>query len=409
MKLVFRVAGLAVLVALVLVLVPGERAVVMSQGQGKTQAKSQTGGVPQFQYDPTWPKQPFPNKWLIGDAVGVSVDSKDHIWIVHRTRKLLHGYEDQAMYDPPEADCCIPAPGVIEFDQAGTLVQAWGGPGPGADWPKSLSGKPPNPKLVPGSPSGYDWPESEHTVFADYRGNVWVGNNGGSHILKFTHDGKFLLQIGKKGQEQGSNDTENLLRPAGVDVDPKANEVYIADGYGNRRIVVFDANTGAYKRHWGGYGSRPDDSAPRTYTVGVLSKQFNTVHCVRIGADDLVYVCDRGNNRIQVFKKDGTFVKEAVVTPNALRGGVMDIAFSPGPEQRFLYVADGRSDKVWILRRSDLQILGSFGHGGHYAGGFTIAHNIATDSKGNIYVAETLEGKRVQRFKYTGMGPASTR
>jgi DNA-binding beta-propeller fold protein YncE len=377
-------------------------------------------GVPQFQFDPTWPK-PLPNKWAVGDVVGAAVDSKDHVWIAHRTRKLTRGYEDQGMYDPPEADCCIPAPGVIEFDQQGNVVQAWGGPGPDADWPKSeFTGKPPNPRLLPGAPSGYNWPESEHTVFVDYRGNVWVGNNGGSHILKFTRDGKFLLQIGHNtqlpaaGQRSGrgrgaeapidSNDVEHLGRPAGIDVDPKTNEVYIADGYGNRRVIVFDADTGIYKRHWGAYGNKPDDKVSKKYDPdGPLSQQFNLPHCVRIGADDLVYVCDRGNNRIQVFKKDGTFVKEAVITPRAMRGGVMDITFSPDPEQRFLYVADGRDEKVWILRRRDLQILGSFGHGGHFGGALTVAHNIVTDSRGNLYVAETLDGRRIQRFKYVGM------
>jgi sugar lactone lactonase YvrE len=356
--------------------------------------------VPAFQFDPSWPK-PLPNKWIVGDVVGLSVDANDHVWMVHRPRKLLHGFEDQAMYDPPEADCCVAAPAVIEFDQEGNVVQAWGGPGPHHEWPTSdLTGKPPDPRLTPGLPRGYDWPESEHSVLVDRQGRVWVSNNGGSHILKFTGDGQFLLQIGRKGQNNGSNDTESLFRPAGLDVDPRTNEVYVADGYGNRRVVVFDGQTGAYRRHWGAYGRRPDDTvAPRPFDPGAPpAPQFNTVHCVRISADGLVYVCDRGNNRIQVFRTDGTFVKEAVITPSALRGGVMAIAFSPDPEQRFLYVADGRNQKVWIVRRHDLTVAGSFGHAGHFAGGFTVAHDIAVDSKGSIYVAETLEGKRVQRF-----------
>jgi DNA-binding beta-propeller fold protein YncE len=372
------------------------------------QPSSAAGDVPMFEFDPTWPKMPLPNQWLVGSVAGVYVDAEDHIWIVHRPRALLHGHEDDASYAVPESECCKPAPSVIEFDQAGHVVQAWGGPGPEYEWREAGPGRRTPP--TPGPSLGYDWPESEHSIFVnDDDQTVWLSNSGGSHIVKFTRAGEFLLQIGRKGQRTGSHNTENLGAAAGLVVDPKTNELYVADGYRNRRVIVFDADTGAYKRHWGAYGNPPDDSIPFRYDPdGPRSQQFNTVHCVQLSRDDLVYVCDRANNRIQVFRTDGTFVKEGLVAPWSLRGAPMDIAFSTDAEQRFVYVADGRNEKVWILRREDLEVIGSFGHGGHWGGGFTVAHGIAADASGNIYVAEVTEGKRVQRFTYMGLGTSST-
>ena len=367
-----------------------------------------SGDVPVFEFDPTWPKMPLPNEWLVGSVAGVYVDADDHIWIVHRPRALLHGHEDDASYEVPEATCCVPAPAVIEFDQAGNVVQAWGGPGPEYEWPEAGPGR--RTVRLDGPPLGYDWPESEHSIFVNAADDtVWLSNSGGSHIVKFTRTGEFLLQIGRKGQRNGSDDTENLGSPAGLAVDSRTNELYVADGYRNRRVIVFDADTGAYKRHWGGYGSPPDDSIPFQYDPnGPPSRQLNTVHCVKFSRDNLVYVCDRANNRIQVFRTDGTFVREGLVAPWSLRGAPMDLAFSADAEQRFVYVADGRNEKVWILRRDELEVIGSFGHGGHWAGGFTVAHGIATDASGNIYVAEVTQGKRVQRFIYKGTGPGAT-
>ncbi len=383
---------------------PSDEPVVASAG-GAAGAGDQ---VPVYEWDPHWPKRPLPNKWAVGNMVGAHVDSQDHVWVVHRPRTLLEGSEDDAAYDLPESECCIPAPAVIEFDQAGNVVQAWGGPkadafkasGIGAGGPRSIDPK----KLMWTQPEGYTWPESEHTIFVDHQSHVWVGNNGGSHINKFTRDGKYLLTVGRVGaQGNHSNTTDALKRPAGVTVDPKTNELYVADGYGNRRVIVFDAETGAYKRHWGAYGKTPDDSVPFTYDPkGPLSTQMNTVHCVWIDNKDEVYVCDRANSRIQVFKRDGTFVREAQVAPETMRGSVLDLAFSKDPEQRWMFVADGRNDKVWILRKSDMTVVGSFGHSSHWGGGFTVAHSIAIDSKNNIYVAETLTGQRIQRFLYKG-------
>ena len=366
--------------------------------------------IPHFEWDHTWPKQPLPNHWSVGNMVGVFVDPQDHVWTVHRPRTVLAGHEDDAAFYEPESECCIPAPSVIEFDYAGNVVQAWGGPAPSAFKASGVGGQ---QKIDPGklawkAPQGFAWAESEHTIFVDHKNNVWVGNNGGSHINKFTRDGKYLLTVGRVGAKgHDSNTTDALKSPAGVTVDPKANELYVADGYGNRRVIVFDADTGAYKRHWGGYGKKPDDSVPFKYVPnGPPSQQMNTVHCVWIDNKDEVYVCDRANSRIQVFKKDGTFVREAYVAPKTMRGSVLDLAFSRDKEQKWIFVADGRNEKVWIVRKSDLQTMGSFGHAGHWGGGFTIAHNIAIDSKNNIYVTESLSGQRVQRFLYKGLRAA---
>ncbi len=357
------------------------------------------GDVPVYEWDPTWP-QPLPDRWVVGPVVGVSVDGRDHIWVVHRPRGAVAGWQ---------ADCCVPAPAVIEFDRDGSVVQAWGGP--------------------VGPPADDDWVQSEHNIFVDHQDNVWLGNYSGSHILKMSRDGRLLLQIGRAhAQGQDSNDTDALASPTGITVDPTTSEVYVADGYGNRRVIVFDADTGAYKRHWGAYGNRPDDTVPFSYTgAGPPSQQFNTAHCVQIDQDDLVWVCDRANFRIQVFEKDGTFVKEVVIAPppegttpvtislNDGKGGmrpthigsVFDLAFSRDADQQFVFVADGVSEKVWILRRSDLEIIGSIGHAGHWGGGFSMVHNLGVDADNNLYISESAGGHRIQRFLYRGMGGAS--
>lgn len=351
------------------------------------QPKTPASGAPQFQLEPMWPK-PLPNHWILGSVVGLAVDAKDHVWVLQRPSTLLDN-EREATANPPTAECCKPAPPILEFDQAGNFVQGWGGPGPGYDWP---------------TPEARDV-QGEHIVYVDPRGNVWMGGEGpaASQLLKFTRDGKFLLQIGRKGQRKGSNDPDNLGGPSGLAMDPKTNELYVADGSQNRRVVVFDADTGKFKRQWGAYGNKPDDGPlPKYDPNGPRGQQFSTVHCVRLSHDGLVYVCDRSNDRIQVFRQDGTFVKEVLIAPQTLRGTVMDLEFSTDPAQRFMYVADGRNSKVWILRRDTLELLGSFGTPGHHAGGFTLAHSLAVDSKGTLYVGENLEGKRVQKFVLKG-------
>jgi DNA-binding beta-propeller fold protein YncE len=379
--------------------------------------------APRFEVDPLWPK-PLPNKWILGQTIGVSVDARDHIWIIHRAGSLEPG-EVHATTTPPTAQCCAPAPPVLEFDEAGNLIGHWGGPG-----------------------QGYDWPESNHGITVDYKGNVWIGGNGrgtppggrgrgagrggaagtnqqqdesqsglggyfnDNMILKFTQDGKFLMQIGKAAQSKGSNDVANLRLPAKTFVDKDTNEVYVADGYGNHRVIVFDADTGQYKRHWGAYGNKPDDGNLGRYDPAAPpAQQFrNPVHCADLSNDRLLYVCDRVNDRLQVFKPDGTFVKEAFFNKDTLgSGSVWDIAFSKDPQQRFIYLADGENDKVHVLLRDTLQVLTSFGEGGRQPGEFYGVHSIATDSKGNIFTTETYRGQRVQKFDYKGLAPVTKR
>ena len=354
---------------------------------GRTEAmQSDLVWGPVFEVDPLWPK-PLPNHWLLGTTIGVSVDNRDHIWIIHRGDSLSAG-ETPAAQDPPNAvECCFPAPPVLEFDQAGTLVNYWGGPG-----------------------EGYEWPASNHGIWVDHMDNVWIGGNGGpdSHLLKFDRYGNFLLQVGRSGGNAGSNDTENFGRVAKIMVDPKDNEAYVADGYLNKRVAVLDAETGAMKRFWGAYGNTPDDADLGRYDPDAEpAQQFRTpVHCADLSNDGLVYACDRVNNRIQVFQKDGTFVEELIVARETLgAGSAWDVAFSRDADQKYLYMADGVNEKVYIIDRQEMEVISSFGDGGRQPGQFYGAHSIATDSSGNIYTTETFEGKRIQKFVYKGEGP----
>jgi DNA-binding beta-propeller fold protein YncE len=378
--------------------------------------------APRFEVDPLWPK-PLPNKWILGQTIGVSVDAQDHVWIIHRAGSLEPG-EVHATTTPPTAQCCAPAPPVLEFDAAGNLIGHWGGPG-----------------------QGYDWPDSNHGITVDYEGNVWIGGNGrgtppagagrgrgrgtpdagqnrqqdesqtggtqsfnDNMVLKFTQGGKFLMQIGKPGTSKGSNDTANLRLPAKTFIDKATNELYVADGYGNHRVIVFDAETGAYKRHWGAYGHKPDDVDLGRYDPKAPpAQQFrNPVHCADLSVDRLLYVCDRVNDRLQVFKPDGTFIKEAFFNKETLgSGSAWDIAFSKDAQQKYLYLADGEDDKVLVILRDTLEVLTAFGEGGRQPGEFYGVHSIATDSKGNVYTTETYRGQRVQKFVYKGLAPVT--
>jgi hypothetical protein len=335
---------------------------------------------PRFEPQPFWPK-PLPGNWILGQVSGVAVDGKDHIWIIHRPSTLLDD-EKGAQKNPPATKCCTAAPPVLQFDQAGNLLASWGGPG-----------------------EGFDWPKSEHGIFVDKQGNVWIaGNDKNDHqILKFTPDGKFLQQIGKAGAASGSNATMGLGSPAHMVMDEAAGELYVADGYINRRIIVFDAKTGAYKRHWGAYGTKEltDDKLPAYNPQGPLSKSFgNPVHCVRISHDDLVYVCDRVNDRIQVFKKDGTFVKEFRISPETLQNGsVWDLVLSEDKAQRYIFLADGANGQIVTLLRETGEVVTSWGRHGRQPGQFKWVHNIAIDSKGNLYTAEVGFGRRAQKFR----------
>jgi len=351
--------------------------------ENKAEAQARTVQAPMFEVDPLWPK-PLPNHWLLGMTIGVWVDDQDHVWIIHRGAATLN--DNEKALDLKVGECCTAAPPVLVFDQAGNLVRAWGGPGP-----------------------GYEWPDSNHGVHVDYKGNVWIGGNGpkDAHVLKFTRDGKFLMQIGHHGKNAGSNDLENFGRVAKIWVDPKTNEAYIADGYLNKRVAVLDADTGKMKRYWGAYGNKPDDANLGKYDPKAPpAKQFrNPVHCVERTNDGLVYVCDRANDRVQVFRPDGTFVKEAFFAKETLgSGSAWDIAFSKDPEQRYIFLADGTNEKVRVILRQTLEEITNFGDGGRQPGQFFGVHSIAADSKGNLYTTETYEGKRVQRFVYKGMG-----
>jgi DNA-binding beta-propeller fold protein YncE len=356
-------------------------------GAAASTAKPGDPGVaPRFEVDPLWPK-PLPNHWLLGSTIGVSVDSRDHVWIIHRQQALNGETEASAGKNSPTGECCTTAPPVLEFDPAGNLVSSWGGPG-----------------------EGYDWPKSNHGITVDHMDNVWIGGNdpGDAHVLKFTRSGKFLLQLGKPGQNQGSNDPVNFWRVAKISIDPAANEAYIADGYGNKRVVVIDVNTGERKRYWGAYGNKPDDTDLGPYDPSAPpAQQFrNPVHCAEPTNDGLLYVCDRVNDRIQVFRKDGTFVSELRVAPETRgAGSVWDIAFSKDPGQTYIYLADGLNERVYVIDRKEMKILTSFGDGGRQPGQFFGVHSIATDSQGNIYTTETYEGKRLQKFVYRGLAP----
>ena len=357
--------------------------------------------APYFEVDPMWPK-PLPNHWVLGSTIGVSVDERDHVWIIHRGSATLGNNEKGLELNPPTGECCAGAPPVLEFDPEGNLVGHWGGPG-----------------------EGYEWPASNHGITIDYKGNVWIGGNGDqdSQVLKFTKQGKFLLQVGKSAARKGpnnaqgqptyvggSNDQVSFGRVAKIFVDPAANEAYLADGYLNKRVAIIDADTGKLKRYWGAYGNKPDDTNLGPYKPEAPpAQQFrNPVHCADLSRDGFVYVCDRQNNRLQVFTKDGKFVKEAFYAKNSLsEGAVWDVAFSKDPQQTYIFLADGRNMKIRVLRRETLEELTSFGDGGRQPGQFYAVHSIAADSRGNLYTTETYEGKRVQKFTYKGLKTVS--
>ena len=373
-------------------------------GAGDAAAVGDGPMAPRFEVDPFWPR-PLPNHWILGPAIGVAVDSRDHVWIVHRNTPDAFGAFNEigAAQDPPLSECCVPAPPVLEFDPDGNLVGHWGGP--------SENGE-------------FEWPASNHGILVDHMDNVWIGGNGGgdSHVVKFTRDGQFLMQVGKAnarinedaGEDEprrvrNSHDMENFGSVAKLSVDPEANEIYVADGYFNRRVVVIDADTGEFKRYWGAYGEAPDDELDLgPYVPGdPPATQFRgPVHCADISADGLLYVCDRAADRLQVFQRDGTFVGETFIAPETLaQGSTWDVAFSPDEDQKFLYLADGQNMKVHVIERESMEVLYAFGDGGRQPGQFFAVHSIATDSKGNIYTTETYEGKRLQKFVNLGMRP----
>jgi hypothetical protein len=339
-------------------------------------ASAQT--VPKFEIDPSWPRT-LPNNWIIGTIGGITVDAQDHIWINQRP-SALDAREKRAS-TAPNVKCCVPAPPVIEFDQDGKVVQGWGGDG-----------------------AGYTWGNDGHGIHVDHNNFVWVGDNveTGGHIFKFTRDGKFVMRIGKPGTPGGSNDTEHLGRPADMVVDRETNELFVADGYGNKRVIVFDATTGAYKRHWGAYGNRPSDDKVNWDFKGPPPQQFtNPVHCITITIDGLVVVCDRQHNRMQFFRKDGTFVRETFVLKDSYPGTIGSIVKWPDAAQTYLLVVDDPNGQFHVVNRVSGEVVNSVGRVGHQLGEFYNLHFIGIDSKGNVYSAE-VQGKRVQKFRNVG-------
>jgi hypothetical protein len=357
-------------------------AMAAAGGVGTTAEQATPGGGPTFRIDPSWPQE-FPNHWVMGAITGVFVDAKDHVWITHLPETLTEEelYEEQT---PPMGTCCKAAPTVLELDQNGKLVQGWG---------EKAKEDPAN------------WPRNPHGIFVDHNDFVWIGTYMHHRVMKFTRDGKLVLTIGEYDKNAGSNDTRLLGGPSGIWVDPKTNEVFISDGYRNRRVVVFDGATGAYKRHWGAYGNPPDDTEkfdPKTMMSGALPKQFSTPHGLTGSNDGRIYVADRRGNRIQVFEQSGKYLSEKVIAPATLSSGsAFVIVLSKDPQQQWLYLADGTNHKVWVLRRSTLEVVGEFGRGGRQLGQFLRPHGMSIDSKGHLYVGEASTGRRIQRFLFS--------
>ena len=334
--------------------------------------------APTFEVDPAWPR--IPNNWQLGQVSSISVDSQDHVCVLQRSATL-------SAVEKPRA-----APPVLEFDPSGTFIQAWGGPG-----------------------EGYQWPTSEHGVYVDPAGYVWIGGNGTNdhQILKFTKAGQFVMQIGRAGQSKGNGDTENLNQPADTFVHTATNELLVADGYGNRRVIVFDATTGRFKRMWGAFGNTPTDAPPNPAPPDADEKgaaQFvQPVHAARVSNDGLVYVSDRGGKRVQVFTLAGKYVAQVFIgrdckAPECGNGTTAaSTAFSADPEQQFLYVGNRSQAKVMVFNRRSLDLLASFGRAGSAPGEFGTLHHMASDSKGNLYVTEVTplrpENRRVQKFR----------
>ena len=374
--------------------------------------------LPIYKVDPFWPK-PLPNKWLIQGVPTMVTDKDDHIWVLNRPRDIMPD-EAGAATNPPRTDCCIAAPAVLEFDTAGNLLKSWGGPGYTDGWPALGVARP--------------GPGAEHNIMVDRQGNVWISGSGrGDSIQKFTSDGKFLWDFGHRGPRPAPGQTPPPLRqnnqqtdifPGGIfffDLDEDAREIYIVD---TKRVLVYDMDTGAFKRGWGGHGiplsEIDNDPTPPYDTSGPPpdQKQFApALHCVHFSVDGLVYVCERGSDRVQVFTKEGKFVSSFFVHPSTpsrgaecggpgstmfgMCGTIYNLTFSHDAMEKYVLIADGTNDKVWIHDRQDGKMVGSIGDNGRMAGQFHWIDAIAMDSHGNIYTGEVDTGKRVQKFILT--------
>ena len=357
--------------------------------------------APSFQVDPSWPS--IPNDWVFGITSGLAIDAEENIWVLQRPRTVA----------PEDADRA--APPVMVFDTDGNYLKSWGGPG-----------------------EGYEWPGTEHGIFVDHEQNVWISGSGqgDDQILKFTNDGDFLMQIGRAGQSRGNTDTENVNRAADLYVHASTNELFVADGYGNRRVIVFDAASGEFKRMWGAFGNPPSDPTEDEVVNESNPEHFSLVHGVKVSNDGLVYVADRRGMRLQVFTVDGQFQKQILVgrtepdpavlaarademahgqpvtdlitNVSSARQSVSQTAFSSDPEQRYLFMADRSNQEVVVLERESLTRLSSFGQTGDRPGEFYILHDMVSDAAGNLYTAEVNVGARAQKFTYEGSASLST-
>jgi hypothetical protein len=360
---------------------------------------------PVYKVDPAWPKR-LPNKWSMQQIVDIYVDKDDHIWALNRADDVRPD-ELGAATTPPRSECCVLGPEVLEFDTEGNVLKAWG-----------------NQTYVPG------WPGRLQTLAVDREGNVWMsGTKPGDGVVKFSSDGKLLWDFGHRGpkvpaEQLKQDNQQTAIFPPGIgafDFDEDAQEIYISDGFLNKRILVYDMNTGAFKRGWGGHGiplSEIDNDPTPPYDIAGPppdQKQFApALHCVHVSKDGLVYVCERGSDRIQVFTKQGKFVTSFFVHPSTQARGpncggiwslkdppcgtVFNLTFSHDPQQKYLLVADGTNNMVWILDRKTGSVAGSFGGNGRYAGQLHWIDSVAVDSKGNVYTGEVEDGKRIQKF-----------
>lgn len=334
-----------------------------------------------FVVDPFWPKR-LPNGWILGETPGIHADKNDHIWIVQRPASLSprEVRNEDGKY---VAECCSPAPSVMKFDTDGNVLDTW--------------------EVADTTKQGVDgnqlWKGSEHGIYVDDSLNVWLGNAKNHLVLKYSSAGDLLLQIGVKGATNGSNDTTLLGGPADIAVDLENDEVFIADGYANRRVIVFDASTGEYKRHWGGFGEVPHDNELPSYDEVDAIKSFKTaVHAIGLSHDGFVYVADRSNSRVQIFTKEGVYVHHFYVARESGAGTVWDIAFSRDTDQKYLYITDAKNMKIWVYDRKTFEVVNSFGSGGRNAGQFGWIHCLTMDSQGNIYTSEVKPGLRIQKF-----------
>jgi len=415
--------------------------IAVSAGSSLLQWAAEAQSAPVYRNIPLWPRPFTDDSWVIGSVTGIATDAQNHVWVVHRGNETLEANErgmipvPGGQGQPSSSVCCMAAPYVLEYDADGRLISSWGGPSVGYQWPQvtggiavdakgnvwiAAAGVEPAPAGGRGrgaaatAPPESDLPTGAPAVPAAGRGARGAAATpppADAHVLKFSRDGRYVMTIGTPGKMEGPDSQTTLNRPSAIAIDNTANEVFVAD-MGNRRIVVFDADKGTYKRHWFAYGEKTAAAAPGRYSPDEQpAKSFRDITCIEIARDGMVYVCDKGSNRIQVFDKSGKFIKEGFVAKNTMggvitgtfgtinaAGSVWDVALSQDQQQRYLFVADGMNKKIRVLLRDNLSEVGTIGSGGRYPGQFLVVNSVAVDAQGNLYTGETHHGKRVQKF-----------